>query len=54
MRKNELRKLRTLKATPKMMKLAAEDVPVREICNYGWSGHSVVREIYQRGLYMRC
>lgn len=54
MRKNELRKLRTLKATPKMMKMAAEDTPKRETYNYGWSGQGYVRTIYQYGLYMRC
>lgn len=52
MRKNELRKLRTLKATPKMMKMAAEDTPRRETYSYGWSSHE--RTVYQYGLYMRC
>lgn len=52
MRKNELRKLRTLKATPKMMKMAAEDTPKCETYSYGWS--SYVRTVYQYGLYMRC
>lgn len=54
MRKSELQKLRTLKATPKMMKMAANDTPRREIYNYGWSGEQRIREIYQYGLYMRC
>lgn len=52
MRKHELRKLRTLKATPKMMKMAAEDTPKRETYSYGWNSH--VRTVYQYGLYMRC
>lgn len=52
MRKNELRKLRTLKATPKMMKMAAADTPRYETYSYGWSSH--VRTVYQYGLYMRC
>lgn len=52
MRKNELRKLRTLKATPKMMKMAATDTPRYETYSYGWSSH--VRTVYKYGLYMRC
>lgn len=52
MRKKELQKLRTLKATPKMMKMAADDTPKRETHSYGWS--SYVRTVYQYGLYMRC
>ena len=52
MRKNELRKLRTLKATPKMMKMAAADTPRYETYSYGWSSH--VRTVYKYGLYMRC
>ena len=43
--KNELKKLRRLSATPKMMRLAAEDIPHRN----GWHD-----EIYTRALYMRC
>lgn len=54
MRKNELRKLRTLKATPKMMKMAAEDSPKCETYSYEWSDKIHVRTIYQYGLYMRC
>ena len=47
-----MRKLRTLKATPKMMKMAAADTPRRETYSYGWSSHE--RTVYQYGLYMRC
>lgn len=54
MRKSELQKLRTLKATPKMMKMADDDTPKREAYNYGWGQQKYIREIYQYGLYMRC
>ena len=53
MRKKELERLRTLKATPKMMKLAAEDTPqvVRHQRQWGggWS-----ETVYRYGLYLRC
>lgn len=48
MKKGELLKLRTLKATPKMMRMAANDTVKREVF------YSYVRESYTYGLYMRC
>lgn len=48
LKKQELLKLRTLGATPKMMRLAAEDKPQRKI-DRSWES-----EVYARGLYMRC
>jgi len=48
MKKKELDKLRSLKATPKMMQMAAADTPRREKC-YSW-----VNTIYKCGLYMSC
>ncbi len=44
----ELEKLRRLKATPKIMRMAANDVPIRKNL-YGWE-----KIIYKYGLYMRC
>lgn len=52
MKKSELKKLRTLKATKKMMKMAAEDTIKRE--TVGTWAYSRVRESYKYGLYMRC
>lgn len=52
MNKGELKKLRTLKATKKMMEMAANDAIKREITG-AWS-YSHVRESYKYGLYMRC
>lgn len=54
LRKSELRKLRTLKATSKMMKIAADDTPKREAAPYAWNGQQHTWENYQYGLYMRC
>lgn len=48
MKKGELLKLRTLKATPKMMRMAADDTLKREMSYYN------MRESYTYGLYMRC
>ena len=52
MKKAELKKLRTLKATKKMMKMAAEDTVKRE--KVGTWMKPYVRESYKYGLYMRC
>lgn len=48
MKKGELLKLRTLKATPKMMRMAANDTIKREVSYYN------TRVSYTYGLYMRC
>lgn len=48
MDKQKLLKICTLKATPKMIKMAAVDTPVKEKY-YHW-----VRTVYKHGLYMRC
>ncbi len=48
MKIKELEKLRRLKATPKIMRMAAADVPRREK-QHGWE-----RIIYTNGMYMRC
>lgn len=48
MKKGELLRLRTLKATPKMMRMAADDTIKREVL------YSYVRESYTYGIYMRC
>lgn len=53
MRKEELRKLRTLAATPKMMRLAAEDTPKKTIEKAHW-GMEYVRETTEYGLFLRC
>lgn len=52
MKKGELLKLRTLKATKKMMKMAENDSIRRE--KVGTWAYSYVRESYKYGLYMRC
>lgn len=52
MRKKELLASRILTATPKMMKLAESDQPVRKAEGY-WSGRRFY-VTYQYGLYMRC
>lgn len=52
MKKSELKKLRTLKATKKMMEMAAKDTVKRE--RLGTWMNSYVRESYKYGLYMRC
>ncbi|WP_300784025.1 PcfJ domain-containing protein [uncultured Acetatifactor sp.] len=52
MKKKELLESRVLTATPKMMKLAESDQPVRKT-GYCWEGTSFY-EVYQYGLYMRC
>ena len=52
MKKVELKKMRTLRATKKMMKMAAEDTVKRERVTT-WSGH-YIKECYTYGLYMRC
>ena len=52
MKKSELKKLRTLKATKKMMKIAANDTIKKELV--GTWAYSRVRESYKYGLYMRC
>ena len=52
MKKKELLASRVLTATPKMMKLAESDQPVRKT-GYYWGGTSFY-EVYQYGLYMRC
>lgn len=52
MKKGELKKLRTLKATKKMMEMAANDTIKRE--RVGAWAYSSVRESYKYGLYMRC
>lgn len=52
MKKNDLKKLRTLKATPKMMTMAASDTLKNKISGsyeYYWPS-----EAYEYGLYMRC
>lgn len=52
MKKTELKKLRTLKATKKMMKMAADDTVKRE--RVGTWLNTRIREVYGYGLYMRC
>ena len=52
MKKVELKKMRTLRATKKMMKMAAEDTVKRERVTT-WSGY-YIKESYTYGLYMRC
>lgn len=49
MNKKELLKLRTLKATAKMMQMAANDIPIEKKIYY-WG----VQTVYKYGLYMRC
>lgn len=53
MRKDELRKLRTLTATPQMMRLAAEDIPKKTVQKTYW-GTEYVREMTEYGLLLRC
>lgn len=48
MKKKDLVKMRTMVATPHMMRMAAEDKPQRKI-DRSWES-----EVYARGLYMRC
>lgn len=50
MNKKILTEMKSLKATTRMMKIVAEDIPRKEKCN--WSGK--VYDIYQYNLYMRC
>ncbi len=50
MNKKILTEMKSLKATARMMKIVAEDIPRKEKCN--WSGK--VYDIYQYNLYMRC
>lgn len=52
MRKETLRKLRALRATSKMLRIAAEDIPKKTVEKYG--GHEYVREMTQYGLFLRC
>lgn len=52
MKKNELKKLRTLKATPKMLEMAASDTLKNKRC--GSNGYYWFLEAYEYGLYMRC
>lgn len=52
MKKGELKKLRTLKATKKMIEMAANDTIKME--RVGAWAYSRVRESYKYGLYMRC
>ena len=52
MKKQELLKLPTIKATRSMMKMAADDVLKREIVRYYAGSYS--RDSYNIGLYMRC
>lgn len=52
MRKSDLRGLRTLAATPKMMRMAQEDVPKES--EYPYWGNAQNRIKYKRGIYMRC
>lgn len=53
MRKAELQKLRTLAATPKMMRIAADDVPQRTIEKSCW-GSTYERVTSEYGLFLRC
>lgn len=50
---DSLRRLRTLAATPKMMRLAAQDVPKKTVQKNFWGSESV-RETTEYGLYLRC
>ena len=47
MNKKELRNMKLLEATDELIKLAKEDVPVRD------KGYYTEQLIYQRGLYLR-
>lgn len=47
MNKKELRNMKLLEATDELIKLAKEDVPVRD------EGYYTEQLIYQRGLYLR-
>ena len=49
MKKEILKKLRTLKATDTMMKMAGMDVPKVHHCGYGETTHK-----YKYGIYLRC
>ena len=52
MKKGELLKLRTLKATPKMMQMAANDtIKFKEMRTWA---RSYMKKSYKYGLYMRC
>ena len=53
MKKAELQKMKALTATPKMMRLAAEDVPKKVIEKDYW-GYDRVREKAEYRLFMRC
>ena len=50
MKKEELKKLRTLKATDTMMKIAGMDVP--KLHHYGYGGRTC--DSYKYGIYLRC
>lgn len=52
MRKKELAKLRVLKATPTMMRLASEDIPKRT--TYTLYGYTHTVDACRYGLFMRC
>lgn len=52
MKKQELLKLPTIKATKSMMQMASEDVLKRDTVRYSYN--SYVRDSYNIGLYMRC
>ena len=50
--KRDLLKLRPLKATPKMMRMAADDIPKKE--TYSCNGYTYTRETVQHDLFLRC
>lgn len=50
MKKEELKKLRKLYATDKMMKMARDDIPQKHV--YGYS--NITTDKYKYGIYLRC
>ena len=52
MKKEKLLRMRRLKATPKMVKIAQKDVPKKVTINTYWGPHEEIRREYQ--LYLRC
>lgn len=52
MRKKELEKLPVMAATPRMMQMAAEDIPKRVVCKSAW-GSEYVREKAEYKMFLR-
>ena len=55
MKKEELRKLRTLRATPAIIKRAMKDLPYEETYKHWWSDEKLVRTVEaEYAYYLRC